>query len=102
MKWETVARGALAEGRGSWDKLSREEQAYIISDWTEREGRYEMLDISPVDIIHMVADVYDPELDMDKRQGLSEIGKMVCVALSLSARKAAELMWNREGKKNAV
>lgn len=99
MKWETVARGALAEGRGSWDKLSREEQAYIISDWTEREGRLEMLDISPVDIIHMVADIYDPELDMDKRQGLSEIGKMVCAALSIAARKAAESMWKREKPK---
>lgn len=98
MKWETVARGALAEGRGSWDKLARQEQAYIISDWTEREGRYEMLNQAPVDIANMVADVYDPELDMDKRSGLTDIGKMVCAAFALGARRSAESLWLREGK----
>jgi hypothetical protein len=97
MKWEIVARGALAEGRGSWDRLTREEQAYIISDWTEREGRIEMLDLAPVDIIHMVADLYDPELDMDKRQALTDVGKMVCAAFALAARRSAESMWKREG-----
>jgi len=96
MKWEIVARGAMAEGRGSWDMLSRDEQAHVISDWTEREGRFEMLDLAPVDIIHMVADVYDPELDMDKRQALPDIGKMVCAAFALAARKAVESMWKRE------
>jgi len=102
MNWETVARGALAEGRGSWDKLHRQEQAYIISDWTEREGRIEMLNTSPVDLVNMVADLYDPELNMDKKAGLLEIGKTICAGFAVHARRSAESLWKREEVRHGV
>jgi hypothetical protein len=35
---------------------------------------------------------------MDKRSGLTDIGKMVCAAFALGARRSAESLWLREGK----
>jgi hypothetical protein len=102
MKWEIIARRALAEGRGSWDKLQRSEQAAIIADWTEREGRMEMLDMSPVDIITLVADLYNPDLNVDRKSGLMDLAKAVCAGFSVNARRSAESLWKREGVLHGV
>jgi len=92
--WEAMARKVQKEGRGNWDSLTRDEQAKLISDWVDEEGRIELLADSPADIIGMVAAMYvaDPE---DKKTAMAELGKMVCATLAVAARISIENKWKR-------
>ena len=97
--WDSIAREAQAEGRGSWDLLSEAEQKQIIADWTEREGRIEMLDSCRKDILGMVVDVYDPGQETwtveQRRQEFIDIGMAVCATMAVLARKATAALWKR-------
>lgn len=75
-----------------WEQKTRDEQAAFISNWIRQEGRLEFLDESPVDILQMVADLYDPDfLELNKNISIrmAEIGKMVCAAMAACAVKSA-------------
>jgi hypothetical protein len=50
----------------------------------------------------MVADLYDPELNMDKKAGLLEIGKTICAGFAVHARRSAESLWKREEVRHGV
>lgn len=92
--WEKLAGKALSEGRGSWDSLSRDEQAALISAWTDSEGRVEMLADCPADLVGMVAAMYVSHHG-DRKDALAELGKMVCATYAVAARKSVENLWKR-------
>lgn len=93
--WDKIAEKAKAEGRATWDALSRDEQAKIIISWVAREGRIEMLAEGYVDIVGAVAAMYaaNPE---DRKTAMAELGKMVCATFAVAARKSVENLWSRK------
>lgn len=90
--WQKLAKKASAR---DWNQLSKDEQSAIVSAWTDEEGRIEMLTDSPADIVGMVAALYDPENEGDKRAALNELGKMVCATFAAMARKSCENLWKK-------
>lgn len=92
--WDQIAEKAKSEGRAHWDALSRDEQAKIISSWTDHEGRVEFLIDCPADIIGMVAAMYVSHHE-DRKTAMAELGKMVCATFAVAARKSVENLWSR-------
>lgn len=93
--WDQIAEKAKSEGRAHWDALSRDEQAKIISSWTDHEGRVEFLIDCPADIIGMVAAMYVSHRE-DRKTAMAELGKMVCATFAVAARKSVENLWGRK------
>lgn len=93
--WDKIAEKAQSEGRATWDALSRDEQAKIISSWTDHEGRVEFLTDCPADIIGMVAAMYVSHHE-DRKTAMAELGKMVCATFAVAARKSVENLWSRK------
>jgi hypothetical protein len=96
--WDKIAEKAKSEGRSTWDALSRDEQAKIISSWTDHEGRVEFLTDCPADIIGMVAAMYVSHHE-DRKTAMAELGKMVCATFAVAARKSVENKWKRENER---
>lgn len=90
--WKKLAMQASAR---DWNRLTSDEQSAIISAWTDKEGRIEMLSDCHEDILGLVVDLYSEDFYGNKRDALNHIGKMVCTTFAVKARKSTENLWKQ-------